>query len=92
MFKKNPIIIVSGLPRSGTSMMMKMLKTGGIKSLQDNIKKPDIDNPKGYYELEKAKQLKQNSTWLDQAQGKSLKAISILLYDLPMDKNYKIIF
>ena len=48
---QDTITIVSGLPRSGTSMMMKMLEAGGMQVLTDNIRTPDEDNPKGYYEF-----------------------------------------
>jgi len=50
------LTIVSGLPRSGTSMMMRMREAGGIPALIDNIRKPDEDNPRGYYEYEPVKQ------------------------------------
>ena len=52
-----PIVIVSGLPRSGTSMMMKMLEAGGLAPMTDSIREADIDNPKGYYEYERVKDL-----------------------------------
>ncbi len=86
------ITIVSGLPRSGTSLMMKMLEASGMDILTDNIRKADVDNPKGYYELEKVKKLKDDSSWLKDAQGKVFKMISMLLYELPPDNAYKIIF
>jgi len=89
---KDDIIIVSGLPRSGTSMMMKMLEAGGLEVLVDHIRKPDEDNPKGYYELEKAKKIKQDASWLPEAQGKVFKMVSMLLRDLPLGRRYKIIF
>ena len=60
---EDPIIIVSGLPRSGTSMMMKMLEAGGLDILTDNIRTADEDNPKGYYEFEKAKELDKDRSW-----------------------------
>src|SRR5579871_6487722 len=59
-----PIIIVSGLPRSGTSLMMQMLDKGGIEVVSDNIRTPDTDNPRGYYELEQVKQIKHDASWL----------------------------
>ncbi|MGQ4809553.1 hypothetical protein NKDENANG_02971 [Candidatus Entotheonellaceae bacterium PAL068K] len=91
--KKQPdIIIVSGLPRSGTSMMMRMLEAGGIEIVTDHIRKADEDNPQGYYELEKVKEIKQDFTFLNETYGKVFKMISILLYELPLDKSYKIIF
>ena len=86
------IIIVSGLPRSGTSMMMKMLEAGGAPVIADHQRTADEDNPKGYYEFEKVKQLKQDSSWLKEANGKVVKMVSMLLYDLPAEYQYKIIF
>jgi hypothetical protein len=88
-----PITIVSGLPRSGTSMMMKILETGGLPPLTDSIRTADSDNPKGYYEFERVKQLpKGDSAWLPEAQGKAVKVIAIFLPHLPTDYNYRIIF
>ena len=90
---KEPIIIVSGLPRSGTSMMMKMLEAGGIPPLTDEIREADKDNPQGYYEFERVKQLdKGDVAWLPQAKGKVVKIISALLKHLPADYDYRIIF
>lgn len=86
------IAIVSGLPRSGTSMMMRMLEAGGMKVLMDNIRKADEDNPRGYYEFEKVKKLKDESSWLKNARGMVFKMVSMLLYDLPPEESYKIIF
>jgi len=86
------IILVSGLPRSGTSMMMQMLEAGGIELIVDHIRKADEDNPKGYYELERIKRLDKDSSCLDNAYGKAVKVISMLLYQLPVNKKYKIIF
>lgn len=88
------IAIVSGLPRSGTSMMMKMLEAGGIEPFVDNIRKADEDNPKGYYELEKVKELDklEDKSWLAEAQGKVVKIISQLLGELPDNFTYKVVF
>ncbi len=86
------INIVSGLPRSGTSMMMKMLEAGGIEPLIDHIRKADEDNPKGYYEFEKVKEIKDDTSWLDEAAGKVVKMVSMLLLDLPRDRRYRIVF
>jgi hypothetical protein len=88
----NAITIVSGLPRSGTSMMMQMLETGGIPALTDGFRETDIDNPKGYYEFEPVKQTKKDSSWLNDCEGKVVKMVSLLLYDLPVNRNYKVIF
>lgn len=87
------IVVVSGLPRSGTSMMMRMLETGGLPVLTDHVRTPNVDNPKGYYEFERVKQLDEGDhAWLPAAQGKAVKIISALLQHLPADYTYKIIF
>lgn len=87
-----PLYVVSGLPRSGTSMMMKMLEAGGLEPVTDGIRSADEDNPKGYYELEAVKRTKQDPSWVHDSQGKVVKVISQLLQDLPDDVNYKVIF
>ncbi|MEI6125903.1 MAG: sulfotransferase domain-containing protein [Pseudomonadota bacterium] len=89
---RETIVIVSGLPRSGTSMMMKMLEAGGLHTFTDNIRVPDEDNPKGYYEFERVKQLDKENAWLSEAKGKVVKVISMLLKHLPPDYAYKVIF
>jgi len=86
------INIVSGLPRSGTSMMMRMLEAGGIEPLTDHIRTADEDNPRGYYEFERVKQIKEDHSWLDDAVGKVVKMVSMLLLDLPADRRYRIVF
>jgi hypothetical protein len=87
------ITIVSGLPRSGTSMMMKMLDAGGMAPFTDHIRTPDDDNPKGYYEFERVKKLPDGDTeWLRDAQGKAVKIISALLEHLPTGYAYRVLF
>jgi hypothetical protein len=87
------ITIVSGLPRSGTSMMMKMLEAGGILPMTDQIRTADEDNPKGYYEFERVKKMPEGDTaWVAEAGGKSVKVISALLEHLPPGYTYKVIF
>ncbi len=87
------ITIVSGLPRSGTSMMMKILEAGGMHVFTDNLRTADEDNPKGYYELEQVKALKDgDDSWLKDAPGKVVKVISSLLEYLPANHKYKIVF
>lgn len=86
------ITIVSGLPRSGTSLMMQMLEAGGLPPLTDRIRKSDEDNPRGYYEFERVKKIKDDSAWLDDCCGKAVKMVSMLLFDLPADREYRIIF
>ncbi|MSP56185.1 MAG: sulfotransferase family protein [Myxococcales bacterium] len=89
-----PIVLVSGLPRSGTSMMMKMLEAGGIQVMEDGVRTADVDNPKGYYEYERVKHLEKETdkSYLKDARGKVIKIISFLLKDLPPDNDYRIVF
>ena len=87
------VIVVSGLPRSGTSMMMKMLEAGGIAILTDHLRQADSDNPKGYYEYERVKKLREGDTaWVPDAAGKAVKVISALLKYLPAAYSYNVIF
>ena len=87
------VTVVSGLPRSGTSMMMKMLEAGGLPPVTDNIRTADKDNPKGYYEFERVKKMPDGDIeWVGEATGKSVKVISALLEHLPPDYTYKVIF
>ena len=90
--ERDVITIVSGLPRSGTSMMMKMLEAGGLKPLTDGIRAADEDNPKGYYEYERVKQIEHDKEWLDAARGKAVKMISALLKHLPAEYRYEVVF
>src|SRR5579864_8247467 len=86
------IIIVSGLPRSGTSLMMQMLDNGGVEVVTDNVRTADTDNPRGYYEFEQVKTIKRDTSWLPATRGRAFKMVSQLLYDLPPSEAYRIIF
>lgn len=86
------VVIVSGLPRSGTSMMMRALEAGGMPVLADHIRKPDEDNPRGYFEFEPVKKTKEDPSWLQQAPGKAVKMVYRLLYDLPAGYQYRVLF
>ncbi len=86
------IIIVSGLPRSGTSMMMKMLEAASIPILSDEIRTADEDNLKGYYEDERAKTLHKDNSWISEAKHKAVKVISYQLPHLPEGHQYRILF
>ena len=86
------ITVVSGLPRSGTSLMMQMLEAGGIEALTDRTRKADVDNPRGYLEFEPVKILKRDPSWLPEARGKAVKVISQLLFDLPTTERFRIVF
>lgn len=88
---KGTITIVSGLPRSGTSMMMQMLDAGGADIFTDQERKSDESNPKGYYEHEAIKSLAQNATFLKEATGKTMKVIAQLLRNLPSSFRYRIV-
>ncbi len=89
-----PIVVVSGLPRSGTSMAMKMLEAGGMQIVTDGEREADVDNPRGYYEDERVKDLAKatDKSWLWASRGRAVKVISFLLKDLPPNLNYKVIF
>lgn len=89
---KGEITIVSGLPRSGTSMMMQMLEAGGKEIFTDKERNADESNPKGYYEHEAVKNTAKNKKWIPQANGKTVKVIAQLLKHLPMNYRYKVIF
>lgn len=86
------ITIVSGLPRSGTSLMMQMLAKGGVDVVTDNLRVSDVDNPRGYYEFELVKKIKEDASWLPETRGKGFKMVSQLLYDLPPGESYRIVF
>ena len=89
----DPIIVVSGLPRSGTSMMMNMLAAGGIEPLTDDKRLPDADNIQGYFEHERVKGLEaeHDKSWLRAARGRAVKVVSHLLRSLPSDNRYRIV-
>lgn len=86
------ITIVSGLPRSGTSLMMQMLDAGGLPVLSDGERKADTDNPRGYLEWERIKQLPKDPSLIAEAEGKAVKVISQLILSLPPGHDYRIVF
>ncbi len=86
------VVVVSGLPRSGTSLLMQMLAAGGLPPLTDGVRKADEDNRRGYYELEAVKKTKTDASWLAAAPGKVVKIVYRLLYDLPPDYRYRVVF
>ena len=90
--KKDEVIVVTGLPRSGTSMIMRMLQSGGLDLMTDGVRRPDPDNPMGYFEYEGVKKLKTDASRLYRAKGKAVKIVSPLLAYLPYDLNYRMIF
>lgn len=90
--QRDYLTIVSGLPRSGTSMMMQMIDRGGIPALTDNIRVADDDNPKGYYEYEPVKRTKKDPSWVEHARGKVVKMVHLLLLDMPAEHKYRVVF
>jgi predicted AlkP superfamily phosphohydrolase/phosphomutase/tetratricopeptide (TPR) repeat protein len=84
--------LVSGLPRSGTSLMMQLLRAGGLDLMHDGKRVADADNEEGYWEWEEIKSLKKNPRVIEQAAGKAIKIISALLPSLPPKHRYKIVF
>ncbi len=88
------ITVVSGLPRSGTSLMMQMLHAGGLPALSDGLRAADENNRRGYFEYEPVKRLRHDNTWLPQARGHAVKIIHLLLRDLPLSGalQYRIVF
>jgi hypothetical protein len=87
-----PVTIVTGLPRSGTSMMMQMLAAGGMPVLTDSARPPDADNPRGYFEFEPAKRTARDAGWVAGAAGKAVKLVHVLLPDLPPGYEYRVLF
>ncbi len=83
------ITVVSGLPRSGTSLMMQMLAAGGLPALTDAVRTPDESNPRGYLEFEPVKRLRTDQSWLEQARGHAVKIIHLLLRELPTDGRFR---
>jgi hypothetical protein len=90
--RNHTIIVVTGLPRSGTSMMMQVLAAGGISPHADDQRAADPDNPRGYYEHSAAMRLHQETTWLPEARGKAVKIVAPLLPYLPPTERYRLIF
>jgi hypothetical protein len=88
----NFVTIVSGLPRSGTSLMMQMLAAGGMQVMTDGQRADDEHNPRGYFELEAVKHTRTNHSWLARAEGKAVKVVHLLLPHLPVNREYRVIF
>jgi hypothetical protein len=88
------VVVVSGLPRSGTSMLMNMLQAGGLPVMTDAVRVADADNPRGYFELERVKRLAEDPdrAWVREARGKAVKVISHLLKELPDGNFYRVVF
>lgn len=85
------VTVVSGAPRSGTSLMMRMLAAGGIEPLTDGVRAPDRDNPHGYFEFEPVKKTREDATWVPRAAGRAVKLVHLLLRDLPAGREYRVL-
>jgi predicted AlkP superfamily phosphohydrolase/phosphomutase/tetratricopeptide (TPR) repeat protein len=88
---EDEVLVVSGLPRSGTSMLMQMLEAGGAEILTDRVREADEDNPRGYFEFEAAKKLMQDQSWVGQARGKAVKIVAPLVCSLPPGCQYRVL-
>lgn len=88
----NFVTIVTGLPRSGTSLLMQMLAAGGMPVITDGQRVADQHNPRGYFELEAVKHTRTDHSWLARAEGKAVKVVHLLLPHLPADREYRVIF
>lgn len=86
------ITVISGLPRSGTSLVMQMLAAGGMPVLVDGVRAVDLDNPAGYFEFEPVMRTRTDSSWVRLAAGKAVKVVYLLLPHLPADNSYRVIF
>ena len=86
------VTVVTGVPRSGTSLVMQMLAAGGIEPLTDGMRPPDADNPRGYFELEAVKRTRRDAGWVAEAVGRSVKVIHALVTALPADRAYRLIW
>jgi hypothetical protein len=89
--KVRPVIVVSGLPRSGTSLMMQMLAAGGVTVMVDDHRPADAGNPRGYFEYEPVKRTRKDSAWVEDARGKAVKVVHALLDALPPGPGYKVL-
>ncbi|HAC09671.1 MAG TPA: hypothetical protein DCG14_08465, partial [Phycisphaerales bacterium] len=89
---RKPVVVVSGLPRSGTSMMMQMLANGGVPAFSDGNREADEDNPRGYFEHEKSTRLGSDASWVPEARGQAVKIVAQLLPFLPRGERYRVIF
>jgi hypothetical protein len=89
---KRPIVVVSGLPRAGTSLMMQMLEAAGLEMASDALRSRDLDNPRGYYELDATRRIREDAAFLDGCVGKAVKVVAPLLPFLPGIFDFRIVF
>ncbi len=92
MSNESFITVVSGIPRSGTSLVMQMLGAGGLALAVDDLRSPDAHNPRGYFELDAVKRLAADTRCIGSARGRAVKVVHALLRHLPGDFDYRVIF
>ena len=85
------VMVVTGLPRSGTSMMMQMLAAGGVPVFADDHRPADASNERGYLEHELARRLAVDASWVPQARGKAVKLVALLVPHLPRNQKYRVV-
>ena len=85
------ITVVTGLPRSGTSLAMQMIEAAGIPLFTDNARPADESNPRGYFESELVKTITRDQSWIGQAEGRAIKVVIPLVVSLPLDRDLRVI-
>jgi hypothetical protein len=85
------VTIVTGVPRSGTSLVMQMLAAGGLPVVSDGVRAADEDNPRGYFEFEPARRLAHDAGWLPLAAGRAVKLVHTLVPLLPSGPRYRVL-
>jgi len=89
--RRNSVTVVSGIPRSGTSLVMQMLRAGGLPLLCDARRPPDVHNPRGYFEYEPVRRSREDASWLAQAAGRGVKVVHALVAELPEGPAYRLV-
>ncbi len=91
LVRRDFVTVVSGLPRSGTSLVQQMLAAGGFDVWTDGVRAADPDNPRGYFELEAARRLQADADWVARARGRAIKVVSAQVRHLPPDLAYRLV-
>lgn len=86
------ITLITGIPRSGTSLMMQLFKAANASIATDSIREEDENNPKGYYELEAVKGIVKNNTFLKEYDGKAIKIVAPLVTFIDLSLEYRVVF
>lgn len=86
------ITLITGIPRSGTSLMMQLFKAANVDIATDAIRTEDDNNPKGYYELEAVKGIVKNNAFLKDLDGKTIKIVAPLVTFIDLSLEYRVVF